>query len=69
MKIIISIMIMLYQSEDLHQEFFDKNGIALLVYFLNNQNTFLIYISCKCLVLLSRYEKNLVKLNFIINFD
>lgn len=52
-------MTILHNSEDLHEEFLQKEGIGLLIYFLNKIDAFLSYISCKCFVLLSRNEKNM----------
>ena len=52
-------MTILHNSEDLHREFLEKEGIGLLIYFLNKIDAFLSYISCKCFVLLSRNEKNM----------
>ena len=56
---------MLYHSVDLHKEFLDNEGIKYLSSFLTNKDNFMTYLSCKCFVLLSRYENNLVNVYFI----
>lgn len=53
---------MLFHSDELHEEFFLSSGIGLLAYFLSKNDKFHIYLALKCLVLLSRYEKNYDKI-------
>jgi hypothetical protein len=55
-------MTMLFHSDELHDEFFNCKGIVLLVYFLSKSDQFHKYLALKCLVLLSRYEKNYEKI-------
>ena len=55
-------MTMLFHSDELHEEFFLSSGIGLLAYFLSKNDKFHMYLALKCLVLLSRYEKNYDKI-------
>ena len=57
-QILISLMTMLFHSDEMHDEFFQSDGIGLLAYFLVKFDQFNMYLALKCLVLLSRYEKN-----------
>ncbi|KRX00431.1 Armadillo-type fold [Pseudocohnilembus persalinus] len=65
-KLLFSIIKMLNYSHDFHQEFLENNGLAVLLLFLNKKSdNFQAYLSCKALVILSKYKQNQQKLSEI----